>query len=166
MATLERELRRKLEHTVRLARKTAEAGAQKAIHRLGVGEPEPPSGLNLAAQSLRLRLRAHGHQLGDRRDRRGTQSIERLTSECAYEHWHRMLFARFLAENECLIEPESGVAISLAECQELARQRNENWLTLASGFAQRMLPEIFRKDDLVLDLSLPPETRGAWNLLS
>jgi type I restriction-modification system DNA methylase subunit len=160
MATLERELRRKLEHTVRLARKTAEAGAQKAIHRLGVGEPEPPSGLNLAAQSLRLRLRAHGHQLGDRRDRRGTQSIERLTSECAYEHWHRMLFARFLAENECLIEPESGVAISLAECQELARQRNENWLTLASGFAQRMLPEIFRKDDLVLDLSLPPETRS------
>src|SRR5262249_53227405 len=78
----------------------------------------------------------------------------------AYEHWHRMLFARFLAENELLIEPESGVPISLSECQELARQQNENWLTVASGFAQRMLPEIFRKYDPVLDVSLPPETRS------
>jgi N-6 DNA Methylase len=160
MGSLDRSLRRELERTVRKARQTAETGAQKAIERLGVGEADPPSGLNRAAQSLRLRLRAHGHQLGDRRDRRGTQSIERLKTECAYEHWHRMLFARFLAENELLIELESGVPISLSECQELARQQNENWLTVASGFAQRMLPEIFRKDDPVLDVLLPPETRS------
>src|SRR6266851_4832758 len=161
MPSLDRNLRRDLERTVKQARKTAELGARKAIERLGVGEAEAPSGLNAAAKSLRLRLRAHGRQLGDRRDfRRETQAIRRLTAECAYEHWHRMLFARFLAENELLIEPESGVAISLNECQELARQRNENWLTVASGFAQRMLPQIFRPDDPVLDVSLPPETRS------
>jgi hypothetical protein len=160
MATLARELRRELERTVKQARKTAEAGAQKAIERLGVGEAEAPSGLNLAAQALRDRLRAHGRQLGDQRDRPGTQAIRRLTAECAYEHWHRMLFARFLAENELLIEPDSSVAISLSECQELARQQNEGWLTVASTFAQRMLPQIFRSADPVLDVSLPPETRS------
>ena len=49
-----------------------------------------------AQRELRNRLRAHGRQLGDRRDdRRGVQGIDRLTTECAYEHWHRMLFARY-----------------------------------------------------------------------
>ena len=89
------------------------------------------------------------------------QAIDHLTTECAYEHWHRMLFARFLAETELLIEPKSGIAISLAECQELARDGGRDWLELAAEFAQRMLPQIFRSGDPVLEVALPPETRSA-----
>ncbi|MCE5247408.1 BREX-1 system adenine-specific DNA-methyltransferase PglX [bacterium] len=70
-----------------------------------------------------------------------------------------MLFARFLAENELLIEPTSGHPISLADCRELAAERRCDWIGLAAGFAQSMLPQIFREDDPVLDVSLPPETR-------
>ena len=112
-------------------------------------------------RALRNRLRAHGRQLGDRRDRqKGKQTIERLIQECAYEHWHRMLFARFLAETNLLIEPQSGVAITLEECQELAREEGADWLALASDYAERMLPQIFRTDDPVLAVTLPPETRS------
>ena len=71
-----------------------------------------------------------------------------------------MLFARFLAETDLLIEPESGVAITLDEVQELAREKATDWLELASEYAERMLPQIFRKDDPVLDIALPPETRS------
>ena len=114
MPTLTRDLRRRLDTTVRQARRAAEAGAHKAIEQLAVHHHEPWPSMTLAQRELRNRLRAHGRQLGDRRDeRRGEQAIDRLTTECAYEHWHRMLFARFLAETELLIEPQSGVAISL-----------------------------------------------------
>jgi hypothetical protein len=71
-----------------------------------------------------------------------------------------MLFARFLAETELLIEPKSGVAISLAECHELARAGGRNWLDLAAEYAQLMLPQIFRTGDPVLEVVLPPETRS------
>jgi hypothetical protein len=72
-----------------------------------------------------------------------------------------MLFARYLAECELLIEPQSGVAISLAECEELARASARDWLELAADYAQRMLPQIFRSGDPVLEVALPPETRSA-----
>ena len=111
---------------------------------------------------LRRRLRAHGRQLGDRRDpRTGAQGITRLAHEVAYEHWHRMLFARFLAENQLLIEPDSGVAVSLDECEELARERAQDSWALAGTFAQRMLPRIFRPDAPALQVRLAPETRQA-----
>jgi hypothetical protein len=97
--------------------------------------------------------------------KRGTQTIDRLVHECAYEHWHRMLFARFLAENHLLIEPTSGVAITMEECEELARDAGEDPWALASRFAQRMLPQIFRPDDPVLAVGLPPETRQALERL-
>jgi hypothetical protein len=162
MATLSRDLRRALESTVREARRTAEAGARKVIEQLAVHHHEPWPSMTPAQRELRNRLRAHGRQLGDRRDeRRGIQAIDRLTTECAYEHWHRMLFARYLAEAELLIEPRSGVAISLAECEELARSEGRDWLELAADYAQRMLPQIFRTGDPVLDVALPPETRSA-----
>jgi hypothetical protein len=161
MATLTRELRRELERCVKQARRVAETGGHKVIERLGVGEARSPAGLTSGEQSLRLRLRAHGRQLGDRRDqRRETQTINHLVAECAYEHWHRMLFARFLAENGLLIEPEHGVAITLAECQELAREQGQDWLALASSYAVGMLPQIFRPGDPVLEVGLPPETRS------
>jgi hypothetical protein len=162
MSTLSRDLRRALENTVRQARRTAEAGARKVIEQLAVHHHEPWPSMTPAQRELRNRLRAHGRQLGDRRDdRRGVQSIDRLTTECAYEHWHRMLFARYLAECELLIEPQSGVAISLTECEELARAEGRDWLELAADYAQRMLPQIFRSGDPVLEVALPPETRSA-----
>ena len=161
MNTLDRELRRKLDKTVRGARRAAEAGARKMLQQLAVARHEPYGGMDAKARALRNKLRAHGRQIGDKRDpKRGTQAIDRLVQECAYEHWHRMLFARFLAESELLIEPESGVPISLEECRELAREDGVDWLALASDYAARMLPQIFRKDSPVLALSLPPETRS------
>jgi len=158
---LQRDLRRDLESTVRQARRTAEAGARKVIEQFAVHHHEPWPSMTPPQRELRNRLRAHGRQLGDRRDdRRGVQGIDRLTTECAYEHWHRMLFARFLAECELLIEPQSGVAISLAECEELARASARDWLELAADYAQGMLPQIFRSGDPVLEVALPPETRS------
>ena len=166
MNTLDRELRRKLDKTVREARRAAEAGAGKVFEQFAVGRHEPHAGMHAEARELRNRLRAHARQLGDRRDStRGTQAIDRLLRECAYEHWHRMLFARFLAENDLLIEPESGVPISLEECRELAREESVDWLALASDYAERMLPQIFRTDSPVLALSLPPETRSRLEAL-
>jgi hypothetical protein len=121
---------------------------------------EPWGSLKPDQRALRNQLRAHGRQLGDRRDeKRDTQTIDHLVGECAYEHWHRMLFARFLAECDLLIEPQSGMPLSLDECRELAREQSADWLALASQFAARMLPQIFRAGDPVLEVALPPETR-------
>src|SRR3954471_4456502 len=144
MQTLSRELRRVLENTVRKARQVAEAGARAALQQLTVAEKDAGTHLSAAQKALRNRLRAHARQLGDPRDQqRGTQAVGLLVVECAYEHWHRLLFARFLAETELLIEPDSGQAISLGDCQELARCKNADWLELAAEYAQRMLPQIF-----------------------
>src|SRR5271156_1702057 len=162
MALLDRALRKDLENTVKKARRVAEAGARKAVAQVGVGETEAPKHLSGEQRALRNRLRAHGRQLGDRRDpKTGFQDTARLVQECAYEHWHRMLFARFLAETGLLIEPDSGIAITLDEVQELAREKATDWLELASDYAERMLPQIFRSGDPVLDIALPPETRSA-----
>lgn len=162
MQTLSKDLRRVLENTARKARQVAEAGARAALQQLTVADKDAGSHLSAGQKALRNRLRAHARQLGDPRDQqRGTQAIGRLVVECAYEHWHRLLFARFLAETELLIEPESGQAISLGDCQELARSKNADWLDLAAEYAQRMLPQIFRSGDPVLEVALPPETRSA-----
>ena len=160
MASLDRTLRKDLENAVKKARRLAETGARKAIELLAVQHHEPWPTLNPEQRQLRNRLRAHGRQLGDRLDgEKGSQGVERLVGECAYEHWHRMLFARFLAENNLLIEPDSGMPLTLDECRELAREQGTDWLPLASSFAQRMLPQIFRSDDPVLQVALPPEAR-------
>lgn len=161
MSVLVRDLRKDLEKTVKQARRVAEAGARKAVEQLRVGDGDAPKDLTADQRALRTRLRAHGRQLGDRRDAKtGVQETAHLVQECAYEHWHRMLFARFLAETDLLIEPDSGVAITLDEVQELAREKATDWLELASEYAERMLPQIFRKDDPVLQIVLPPETRS------
>jgi hypothetical protein len=159
MASLDRKLRKDLENAVKKARRAAEAGARQVLEQLAVHHHEPWGALAPEQRKLRNRLRAHGRQLGDKLDEKGTQSIDRLAGECAYEHWHRLLFARFLAENDLLVEPDSGMALSLDECRELARERSVDWLVLASEYAQRMLPQIFRTGDPVLDVSLPPEKR-------
>ncbi|MFN9659798.1 MAG: Eco57I restriction-modification methylase domain-containing protein [Cyanobacteriota bacterium] len=160
MPALASDFRKTLENTVVKARELAERGARDVLTALAVGASEPFASMSEEERRLRNRLRAHGRQLGDQRDpRKGTQSIERLVREMAYEHWHRMLFARFLAENQLLIEPSSGVSISLGECEELATEEGTDLWGLAASYAQVMLPEIFRTDDPVLALKLPLEIR-------
>ena len=160
------ELRNQLAKTVQEARRVSEVGARQAIRMLAVDRSKPHKAMAEDERDLRRRLRAHGRQLGDRRDpKTGAQEIERLTQEVAYEHWHRMLFARFLAENQLLIEPDSGVAVSLDECEELARERAQDRWTLAGSFAERMLPRIFRPDGPALEVKLAPEIRQALERL-
>lgn len=159
MTSLATSLRSKLESVVVEARNVAEAGARAAIEALAVHHHESYGHMSPEERTLRTRLRAHARQLGDRKDTSGQQKIEHLVAECAYEHWHRMLFARFLAENHLLIEPDSGVAISLEECEELAKEARVDPWALASQYAQQMLPQIFRPDNPLLKLSYSREYR-------
>ena len=160
MELLDRGLRSHLAATIKNARRVGEFGARSALGVLAVGDARAHPSMSSAEQDLRRRLRAHGRQLGDRHDPdTGVQAIDRLAHEVAYEHWHRMLFARFLAENDLLLEPGSGVAVSLADCEGLAREQGRDRWSLAGRFAALMLPRIFRNDDPVLEVGLTPETR-------
>ena len=155
--------RKQLERTVADAREVAEEAARAALQTLAVGERDPYHHLNDSQRHLRRRLRAHARQLGDRRDAAtGEQAIGRLVQECAYEHWHGMLFARFLAESNLLIEPDLGVPVSLEDCEELAKEAGSSGLdkwTLAARFAHRMLPQVFRPDLPVLEVYFAREHR-------
>ena len=133
------------------ARMVAEAGARAAIEALAVHLPAPHAHLDAAGKQLRVRLRARARQLGETRHDTGRYEIGRLVEQAAYEHWHRMLFARFLAENNLLIHPEMKVAVTLEECAELAASEGatDGW-ELAGRYASRMLPQIFRPDDPLL----------------
>jgi len=157
MSTLPTELRNKLERTCIAARNLAERAAKDALQALAVAHHEPFGHMGVEQRNLRNKLRAHARQLGDTQDAKGQLAIAHLAQKCAYEHWHRMLFARFLAENNLLIEPDMGVAVSLVECKELAKGAQTNLWALAGRYAQRMLPEIFRADDPVLQVPLARE---------
>lgn len=166
MSELSIPLRTQLGKTIVEARRIAEGGACKALQSLAVEWHEPHSSMSIEERVLRNRLRARGRQLGDVRDKqRGAQSIGRLTHEVAYEHWHRMLFARFLAENELLIHPEHNVAVSLEDVVELALETGEDPHQMAARFAQEALPQIFRTGDPVLEVKIAPETRQALEKL-
>lgn len=121
-------------------------------------------------RELRRRLRAHGRQLGDALNGDKVQNMDRLVEEVAYEHWHRMLFARFLAENNLLMypDPDDPVPVTLEECEDLAADEGAaNGWELAARFAARMLPQIFRLDSPVFQLALPPEhQQGLERLLA
>ena len=164
MQPLDKNLRNQLDRTTREARGIAEAAAKAAIEALGVGEATPFSHLSEAERELRRRLRAHGRQLGDLRQAGDLQETSRLIEEVAYEHWHRMLFARFLAENNLLMYWPAGdddpIDVSLQTCQGLLDEGEEQAASvweLAARFAGRMLPQIFRTGSPVFELSLPPE---------
>ena len=157
MPTLPSDLRNKLERVVVEARDMAEGGARAALEALAVYHYEPYPHMSPEQRDLRNHLRARARQLGDRQDRTGRLAIDHLVRECAYEHWHRMLFARFLAENGLLIEPEMGVAISLDEAEELAKEEGQDMWAFASRCAQTMLPQIFRPDDPLLQVAFAPE---------
>ena len=160
MKTLSTEYRRQLERTVIEARDVAEAGARVSLEVLAVQHHEPYGHMGAEQRTLRRRLRAHARQLGDRPDARsGGHGIDHLVHECAYEHWHGMLFARFLAENQLLIEPQMGVAITLDECGELAKDEGVDQWMLAARFAHRMLPQVFRPDHPVFKVQFAREHR-------
>lgn len=168
MQPLDKTLRSQLERAVKAARDTAETGARAALEQLGVGDPAPASHLSETDRELRRKLRAHGRQLGDALNGGGNgakaQTMDRLVEEVAYEHWHRMLFARFLAENDLLMypDPDEPVAITLEECEDLAADEGaSNGWELAARYAARMLPQIFRLDSPVFQLTLPPEHQQA-----
>jgi hypothetical protein len=164
MASLSDDLRRLLERIIAGAdgaRQIAETGAEESLKRLSVDRHEPHGALTPEERTLRNQLRAHGRQLGDKRDlQRGTQTISHLKQAVAYEHWHRLLFSRFLAENDLLMHPEHGVALTLDEVKELALEKDCDWIELAAEYAQRMLlREVFRSDDPALRVPLSPEKR-------
>jgi hypothetical protein len=160
MPPLASDFRRQLENVVVQARDLAETAARAALKRWAVDTAQPFEHFSAAEKAFRKRLRARGQQAGDRRDeRKDTQEIERLTEELAYEYWHRMLFARFLAENNLLMHPD-GVAVTLAECEELAEsEKAPDGFVLAARYASRMLPEIFRTDDVLLEVEFPINDR-------
>lgn len=157
MPTLASELRNKLERVVIEARDAAEVGARAALEGLAVHHHEPYPHMKPAQRELRNHLRARARQLGDQQDKTGRIEIQRIVHECAYEHWHRMLFARFLAENNLLIEPDDNMPISLAEAEELAKEEGVDVWVYASRCAQRMLPQIFRPDDPLLQTAFATE---------
>ncbi|MGE4531927.1 MAG: N-6 DNA methylase [Acidithiobacillus sp.] len=76
--------------------------------------------------------------------------------EVAYQHWHRMLFARFLADNNLLMY--DGVAVTIEECDELAPDEGakSGW-ELAGKLAARMLPQVFKPGSPVFELTFAPE---------
>jgi len=167
MPALESDLRRQLESVVIQAREAAENAARSALVKRAVDVAEPFPHFGPKEKDLRNRLRARGRQVGDIRSADKKQSIDQLTQELAYEFWHRMLFARFLAENHLLMHPE-GVAVSLEECEELARDADPpapNGFVLAARYASRMLPQIFRTDDVLLEIDFALEQRLALEKL-
>ncbi|SDR91344.1 Eco57I restriction-modification methylase domain-containing protein [Pseudomonas oryzae] len=151
---LDKPLRKQLENTVIKAREIAEQAAAEALARLSVGDASAASYLDADQRALRNRLRAHGRQLGDLRSSNGQQETRRLCSEIAYEHWHRMLFARFLEQNHLLMYDEY-TALTLDECQELAADEGcaDGW-ELAGKLASKMLPQVFRADSPALTVTL------------
>ena len=160
MTPLPTDLRTLLARAIQQARRVGESGARDALQSLAVDRAKPFDSMSLGDKALRNRLHRRGRQVGDRRDRdTGSQNIDHLAHEVAYEHWHRMLFARFLAENGLLRDPEHGVDLSLDDCRDLAEEEGTDSWDFAGRCAGHMLPEIFRDDDPVLDLRLPPETR-------
>ena len=162
MQALDKDLRGALEKTVKAARTVAEAAAHAAVEQLGVGHDKPEAFLSDAEKALRNRLRTHGKQLGDARDSKSTnptygkQEVQHLVQEVAYQHWHRMLFARFLADNNLLMY--DGVAVTIEECDELAPDEGakSGW-ELAGKLAARMLPQVFKPGSPVFELTFAPE---------
>ena len=162
MQALDKDLRSALEKTVKAARTVAETAAYAAVDQLGVGHDKPEAYLGDAEKALRNRLRTHGKQLGDARDSKSTnptygkQEVQHLVQEVAYQHWHRMLFARFLADNNLLMY--DGVAVTIEECDELAPDEGakSGW-ELAGKLAARMLPQVFKPGSPVFELTFAPE---------
>ena len=154
MTPLDSTLRSALEKAIIAARDQAEYAARAALDILAVNEQRAFGTLTSEQRAHRNALRAKARQLGS-----GSLSdgFSLLVEEVAYVQWHRMLFPRFLAENDLLIHP-SGVAVTLEECEELASEEGDpdRWAT-AARYAGRMLPGIFPSDDPSGQVTFAPE---------
>ena len=158
--SLDKKLRKQLETAVIKARNIAETAASQVLNRLSVGDNKAAEYLTDEQKKLRNRLRAHGRQLGDVL-KGGEQETKHLVVEIAYEHWHRMLFSRFLEQNNLLMY-DKHTPISLDDCQELSQETDSSLGTtdgweLAAKLASKMLPQIFRIDSPVFELKFAPE---------
>ena len=152
MTVLEKSARTQLDRAVQAARRAATAGADRALRALAVDQEKKPAHLTPEQSELRRRLRVRCRGLGSWQD---------LVRAVAYEQWHRMLFARFLAENDLLIHPEYRAPVTLDECAEIARDRGLDPWEVAAEYAAGMLPGIFQQDDPLLLLKYAPEDRAA-----
>jgi hypothetical protein len=156
--SLSRVHRKLLENTTAAARVLAESACSAALENLAVHEKDYRAHMTVEQRFLRNRLRARGRALGDKRDERtGLQGMYHLKELAAYEHWHRLLFTRFLTENHLLITDEANgsVPITLEECEELAPEMGaRDGFDLACRFASLTLPGVFRRDDPVLELPI------------
>ncbi|BDX02820.1 hypothetical protein MACH16_15680 [Marinomonas pontica] len=152
--SLDKTLRKQLETTVIKARDVVEQAVTEALTRLGVAEAQAPTYLSDTERALRNVLRAHGRQLGDKLTD-GKQTTDALMNEMAYEHWHRMLFARFLEQNNLLMYDEY-TSVTLDECAELAEEESDckDGLELAGRLAAKMLPQIFRTESPEFQVTL------------
>ncbi|UOQ50683.1 BREX-1 system adenine-specific DNA-methyltransferase PglX [Hymenobacter cellulosivorans] len=164
MSVLTAPQRGTLENTVIKARKVAETGARNALAALAVDQAEPFGHLDAGGRELRVRLRAKGRLLGDARATDGRQPLDYLSTELAYEYWHRMLFARFLEANHLLMY--DGVSVTLEDVAELGPEDGyaDKW-SAAGAYASRMLPAIFRPEDPLLQVSFAPDDRIALESL-
>lgn len=143
MSVLTSQQRKLLEDACVSGRRASEQAVRAALGSLSVTAERPPAHLSENDRELRRGLRAKSLQLGDTGD-----DLELLVAECAYEQWHRLLFARFLAENDLLIHPDYRAPVTLGDCEELATDLGEidGW-AVAGRFAAQVLPGIFRLSD-------------------
>lgn len=158
MPSLPKPLRTQLSRVTLDAREAAEQACRAALENLAVHEKEYRGHMSVEQRQLRNRLRARGRALGDQLDTaKGTQEIKHLAEDAAYEHWHRLLFTRFLAENGLLHtdEEQGNVPVTLADCEELAPDLSaKDGFDLACRFAEKILPGVFRTNDPVFEITL------------
>lgn len=161
-APLPKPLRTQLENTVKAARDVAEKAGKAALAQLAVAEPKVPDYLDEPQRVLRRKLRAHARAISASSSQNNSVELQALVWEVAYEHWHRMLFARFLAENNLLMW-EPGAAVSLDDCRDMvdnhpdmAMSAKSHW-ELAGKLAARMLPQVFKPHSPVFEISFAPE---------
>jgi hypothetical protein len=159
MPVLTSQQRNTLESAVKQARRLAERGAFNALQSMAVNHPEPFAHMDAEARTLRNRLRSKARLLGDSLLANGAQDIKNLSYELAYETWHKMLFAKFLEANHLLMHPD-GVAVTMADCEELAQDEGyaDKW-DAAAHYASRMLPAIFRVDDPLMKVEYASNDR-------
>jgi hypothetical protein len=166
---LPKPLRTQLENTVKAARDVAESAARAALTQLAVADAKAPDYLTEPQRVLRRKLRAHARALSASSYQSNSVETRHLVWEVAYEHWHRMLFARFLAENHLLLW-EPGAPVTLAECDELVQEPSTSlgaksgW-ELAGKLAARMLPQVFKPNNPVYELVFAPEHQRALEKL-
>lgn len=156
MTAVNTEQRRLLEKVVGDARDAAETAARAALKRLAVDQNDPFTTMSLADRTLRNLLRAESRRLGGSVEK----GFELLVTEVAYQHWHRMLFARFLAENDLLMFEGTDTAVTLEDCADIAAEIGEPdaW-AVACRYAAVMLPGVFRTGDPVLQVRFATEGR-------